>query len=346
MKFRSTASVLTLALAMSLSTLGHAQNISDSDRKGARDLYERGASLQVQGKPADALDAFMRSYNVFPAPTTALHIAQCQAALGHLVEAEEDYRALANAQIPAGSAQAFYTAQEQAKAELAQISPRLPTIRITTTPDKIANLQLKIDDQIVNASLVGVPRAVNPGTHKVVAMAPGYSNAEQTVTVQEKDARDVPLTLARGAGPTPVGNTTTYQPTRTANPQQTQPYQDQTTWNAPYSQPTRRSNGALWGGGIALVILGSIATLAGVGMIVAGSSSSRSCDFTGRCTVTSSDPGLITGGGVTTTLGLAAIVGGAIMVAVGGKRIPVAADAAWMPIVRVGPTGGDLTWKF
>ena len=74
-RVRSTASVLALLLVTSLSSLAAAQNVSDGDRKAARDLYEKGASLQVQGKPADALDSFMRSYTVFPAPTTALHVA-------------------------------------------------------------------------------------------------------------------------------------------------------------------------------------------------------------------------------------------------------------------------------
>lgn len=355
MKLRSTASILTLVLVTSLSGLAHAQNVSDADRKAARDLYEKGASLQVQGKPAEALDSFMRSYTVFPAPTTALHVAQCHAALGHLVEAEESYRSLANAKIPEGSPQAFYSAQEQAKQELAQVSPRLPTIRVTTTPDKIAGLQVKVDDQAMNPALVGVARAVNPGTHKVVATAPGYAMAEQTVTLQEKDTRDVPLVMQRGSGPVAVTNNgTTYQPSNSGvaqnQQQQQQPYQYQYgnngTWNAPYSQRTKRASGGLYGGGIALVIVGSIATLTGAVMMLVGSSNTcTSNGFLAQPTCGTS-PGLIAGGAVTTVIGVAAIVGGAVMISVGGKRVPVTAEGSWVPRLQLGPTSGSLNWAF
>jgi PEGA domain len=348
--FRSTASVLTLLLATSLSGLAHAQNVSDADRKAARDLYEKGASLQVQGKPAEALDSFMRSYTVFPAPTTALHVAQCHAALGHLVEAEESYRSLANAKIPDGSPQAFYAAQDQAKSELAAVSPRLPTIRVTTTPDKIQGLVVKVDDQAMNPALVGVARAVNPGTHKVTATAPGYVNAEQNVTVQEKETRDVPLAMQRGAGgPTPIGNTTT--PTYRNN-DQPQPYQYQyntgnSTWNAPYSQRTKRANGGLYGGGIALVVLGSIATLTGGVMMLAGTANTCSYNYSGLTPVEScsTSPGLIAAGATVLVIGVAGIVGGAIMISVGGKRVP-ATEGSWVPALQVGPTGGGLKWAF
>ncbi len=352
-RVRSTASVIALLLVTSLSSLAAAQNVSDGDRKAARDLYEKGASLQVQGKPADALDSFMRSYTVFPAPTTALHVAQCHAALGHLVEAEEAYRSLSNAKVPDGSPPAFYAAQEQARQELTVITPRLPTIRVTTTPEKISGLQVKVDDQVINPALVGVARAVNPGSHKVVANAPGYATSEQSVTVQEKDARDVPLVMQRGAGPVTTGPT--YQPVN--NQQQQQQQQQQPgyqypyatggqTWNAPYSTPTRRANGGLYGGGIALVILGSLATLIGGVVLIEASAASSICTTSSSTTTCSSGSGVVIGG-VTLGLGIAAIIGGAIMISVGGKRVPITpTDALLHPKLQLGPTGGSLIWAF
>jgi len=343
-RVRSTASVLALLLVTSLSSLAAAQNVSDGDRKAARDLYEKGASLQVQGKPADALDSFMRSYTVFPAPTTALHVAQCHAALGHLVEAEEAYRSLSNAKVPDGSPPAFYAAQEQARQELTVITPRLPTIRVTTTPEKISGLQVKVDDQVINPALVGVARAVNPGSHKVVANAPGYATSEQSVTVQEKDARDVPLVMQRGAGPV----TPTYQPVnQQQQPGYQYPYSTGQSWNAPYSTPTKRANGGLYGGGIALVILGSLATLIGGVVLIEASAATSICSSSSSTTVTCSSGSGVVIGGVTLGLGIAAIIGGAIMISVGGKRVPITpTDAFLHPKLQLGPTGGSLNWAF
>ncbi len=349
---RSTASVLALLVVTSVSSVAAAQNVSDADRKAARDLYEKGASLQVQGKPAEALDSFMRSYTVFPAPTTALHVAQCHAALGHLVEAEEAYRSLSNAKVPDGSPPAFYAAQDQARQELTAIAPRLPTIRVTTTPDKVAGLQVKVDDQVMNPALVGVARAVNPGTHRVVANAPGYATSEQSVTVQEKDAREVPLVLQRGASPVTTGPT--YQPVNTNQPQPQQqpgyqyPYSTGPTWNAPYSTPTKRANGGLYGGGIALVVLGSLATLIGGVVLLEGSAANSVCSQgIGSQTCTSSGSGLVAIGATTLVLGIAGIIGGAIMISVGGKRVPITpTDALLHPKLQLGPTSGSLNWAF
>src|ERR1035437_10072658 len=107
-----------------------AQQVSDADRKAARDLYNDGYQLQQAGKNAEALDRYQRSLAVYPAPTTALHVAQCKAALGKLVEAAEDYRAIAGTTLPAGSPAAFQQAKDQAVIELGQVEPRIPHVKI------------------------------------------------------------------------------------------------------------------------------------------------------------------------------------------------------------------------
>lgn len=171
--------------------------VTDADRTAARDLYNAGAALQQQGKHADALDKFQRSVSVFPAPTTLLHVAQCKIALGRLVEAAEDYRAIINVTMPKGSPPAFFDAQKMAAQELGTLEPRVPHAKVIVTPDKTPGLQVTIDGQPLNAALVGVTRPIDPGTHKVVATAPGYAPAEQSFDIKEKESKDIPLTMKR-----------------------------------------------------------------------------------------------------------------------------------------------------
>jgi PEGA domain len=241
-----TGLIVALVVGMTVGGVGVARaqqptTVSDADRKAARDLYQQGVPLQQAGKFAEALDAFTRSFQVYPAPTTALHVAQCQAALGHVVEAEEDYRALANAKIPEGSPQAFYEAQDQAKTELATVEPRVPKVKVMVVPDHIAGLVVTIDGVTLNSALVGVPRPVNPGTHRIVATAPGYERAEQAVTVQEKDTRDVPLTLRASAQTTtpPVVNNTPPPRYGTGNQGTVWAGSTPGEWRAPYTQPKK-----------------------------------------------------------------------------------------------------------
>ena len=122
----ATATATSTAPTTTATSTAPPGEVTDADRTAARDLYAAGAALQQQGKHADALDKFQRSVSVFPAPTTVLHVAQCKVALGRLVEAAEDYRAIVNVTLPKGSPPAFYDAQKMAGQELKDLEPRVP----------------------------------------------------------------------------------------------------------------------------------------------------------------------------------------------------------------------------
>jgi hypothetical protein len=200
--FVSASSVSTLALAQSSS-------VSDADRKAARDLFFQGVELQDAGKFADALDKFQRAQSVISAPTTMLHIAECEAAMNKLVEAAETYRAVGRFPMPANPPQPFVAAQSQAAGELKQLEPRIPEITVEVTPPNIPTLQVSVDDQPINNALVGVSRPLNPGSHKIVAQAPGYSREEKVIDVKERSRQKVPLELKATGGVTygPAGTT-------------------------------------------------------------------------------------------------------------------------------------------
>ena len=100
--------------------------VSDAERAGARELFKEGDQLQRAGHFAEALDKFQRAQQVFAAPTNLLRIAECEAALGRLVESAEAYREVLRTPLPAGSPPAFQAAVDQAKAELSQVEPRVP----------------------------------------------------------------------------------------------------------------------------------------------------------------------------------------------------------------------------
>ena len=71
--------------ALSGAPLALAQ-VSDAERAGARELFKEGDDLQRAGHFAEALDKFQRAQQVFAAPTNLLRMAECDAALGRLVE--------------------------------------------------------------------------------------------------------------------------------------------------------------------------------------------------------------------------------------------------------------------
>jgi hypothetical protein len=160
--------------------------------------------LQEKGKPAEALARFEAAQKLFDAPTHLLHIAQCQALTGKLVEAAETYRTLVRKQLPPQSPGAFVQAQKQARDELARLQPRISRMRITLKPEpqSLQNLQITMNDRAMPAEIVGIARPVNPGTYTLSATATGWATrTPMIVEVNEAEQKEVVLTLEQVAGP-------------------------------------------------------------------------------------------------------------------------------------------------
>jgi len=203
--FRSSFAILSFALcaaatATTLSTSARAQPVSDMDRAAARDLFREGVELQKTSRFAEALDRFTRANAVISAPTNMLRIAECHAALGHLIEALEMYRALQRYPMASNPPPAFAQAVDQGREEMKTVEPRVPELKIDVTPAQVPTLTVTIDDQPLNGALVGASRPINPGVHKIAASAPGYSRAEQTVDMKEKARQSITLNLTSTGG--------------------------------------------------------------------------------------------------------------------------------------------------
>jgi hypothetical protein len=175
--------------------------VSDAERAGARELFKEGDQLQRAGHFAEALDKFQRAQQVFAAPTNVLRIAECNAALGRLVESAEAYREVLRSPLPPGSPPAFQAAVDQAKAELAQVEPRVPKLVVQVQPAGVQNPQMQIDGQNVPGALLGEPMPLDAGTHKIAVLAPGYAVTEQQVELKEHESKTVALAL----NPSPQG---------------------------------------------------------------------------------------------------------------------------------------------
>jgi hypothetical protein len=188
--------LLSLPLAaMTWSASARAQ-VSEAERAAARELFRQGDELQRVSRFGDALDRFQRAQQVFGAPTNLLRIAECDAALGRLVESAEAYRAVLRTSVAGGTAPAFQAAVDQARAELEQVAPRIPRLTVQVQiPAGATNLQLRIDGQNVPVALIGEPIPLDPGAHEVVAFAAGFSGSEEQVELKEQETKTVSLAL-------------------------------------------------------------------------------------------------------------------------------------------------------
>jgi len=208
---------LALFAFVTFTTLSASAQMSEGEKKAAaRAAYMEGIALQDKGSPAEALGRFEAAQKLFDAPTHLLHIAECQALTGKLVEASETYETLIRKPLGKDAPDAFVQAQEQGKAELAQLRQRIPTMRVTVRPEPEAlqNLQITVNDKQMPVELVGIARPVNPGGYKITAAATGWgTSAPVDVEVKEREPKNVELVLEQGAtggvvvvGPATAGN--------------------------------------------------------------------------------------------------------------------------------------------
>ena len=164
-----------------------AVDMSESERKA------------TAGNCAEALPRFEAAQKLFDAPTHLLHIGQCQAASGKLVEAAETYETLSRKALAKDAPEVFRQAQDEGKKELAQIKPRIPTLRVQVTPapSSLSSLVVKLNGSAIPNEVLGIARPVNPGKYKVTVWAAGYKEASETVDVGEGAPKAVELKLSK-----------------------------------------------------------------------------------------------------------------------------------------------------
>ncbi len=179
---------------------GPPPEMSESERKAtARAAYMEGIKLQESGRCPEAIARFEAAQKFYQAPTHLLHLAQCQAATGKLVEASETYESLVRTPLTNESPEAFRNAQEEGKKELAALRPRVPTLRVQLEPaaSTLSGLVVKWNGAVVPAEVLGIARPVNPGRYEVSVQATGYKESSAEIEVVEGKAQSLKIKLTR-----------------------------------------------------------------------------------------------------------------------------------------------------
>jgi hypothetical protein len=233
---RYTFVAFAVLVSLLLVATGARAQMSETEKKAAaRAAYQEGVKLQDDGKFEDALRRFESAQKLYDAPTHLLHIAECQALTGRLVEASETYELLARKSLPPGSPDAFTQAQQQGQAELPALRARIPSLRVTVKPgpQQVQNLQVNVNGVNMPNELLGIARPLNPGTYRFTAQAVGWSTPQHVdVPLAEKEQKSIELTLQQVAGggaavvvaPGPgAGNMAPPPPPYGANPDKPKP---------------------------------------------------------------------------------------------------------------------------
>ncbi|HEX9296439.1 MAG TPA: hypothetical protein VF881_11400 [Polyangiaceae bacterium] len=207
MRYRTLSGTLACAVALALcssSTPAFAQ--SDEQRAGARSLATEGATAFNEGRYKEAAEFFTKAESLVHAPPHLLFIARAHAKLGQLVKAREAYIKITREQLPGNAPQAFRDAQSSANRELAAINPKIGSLTIKVEgAENAKDLSLRIDDVQLPGVLAGAAQPVDPGEHKIEALATGFRSRPQSVRVGDGEKTSVALKLEADAKATPPG---------------------------------------------------------------------------------------------------------------------------------------------
>jgi|HubBroStandDraft_1064217.scaffolds.fasta_scaffold09652_2 hypothetical protein len=268
-----------LAAALLVTPSARAQEPSPEDLASARTLGTEGIRLADAGDCATAIPKLAAAEKLFHAPTTLERLAECEIKVGKVVSGTERLNRLLHEPVPPGTPAVFVAAHTRAQQILTPALSRIGRLRIHVdgAPPDIVNAT--VDDAPVPSALFDSPRPTDPGTHAVMASAPGFKPATVSVTVSEGGDASVALRLEAlpppsAAAPTPPASAPEPPPAATPVPV---PVPTATAAPAPGASPAPASEpqGPSRGPAIAAFVVGGVGVVVGTifGVLALGTKS-------------------------------------------------------------------------
>lgn len=195
------SAILCVLLASTSTTLASAQGDVDFSQiqDVARAKAEEGLALYGEKKWAEAHERFRIAEDLFHAPTLVLFMGHCQRELGALLEARRLYGQVAGEELPEDAPEAFRDAVATAVAQLEDLEARIPTLTLTVEGMPAERARVRVDGSEVPVD--GQPLSLDPGTHRVVATAPGATAIERDVELAEGSREAITLRFERTVAP-------------------------------------------------------------------------------------------------------------------------------------------------
>lgn len=172
---------------------------SAADVQNARELFRDALELSKQKKWAEAIALYQRSLALKEAPITLYSLGVAYKEVGRHAEALESLRQFLAK--PSGAGTREFEAP--ARAAVAELEPKVGHITIAVDPADVEGLTVQVNERDMPLAGLGLPRLVNPGSHTIVARAPGHHDASATIDIAARESKEVALSLERA--PEPVG---------------------------------------------------------------------------------------------------------------------------------------------
>lgn len=314
-------------------------NAAQAQAPAASALFDQGRVALAAGDLDTACARFRASDQLDPAGGTRANLGACEQKRGRIASAWEAYRSALRL-FPQGDPRAA-----KIRAWIAELEPRLPWLTLELDPDAPAATTVRLGAVIVgNTATWKVAMPFDPGVHELIIEAPGKASRVVRTTLGEGERTTIAVRftektaeppakgpaerkfLVRMLGDEPTitlfhGETAVcrapcvrkFSPgsERFAIGGEGVTHSDPFEINSDTTLRVRAGSSGKRAGGIVMIVLGGVATIAGAGLVAAGALAEEQT-FYGSQRVAHA-PAI--GGGIATMLaGAGLIVGGVVLV--------------------------------
>lgn len=169
----------------------------------ARSLGLQGIKLADSGDCKGAIEKLSRAEALYHAPSILGRLGECQVHVGQVVAGTENLNRVVREELAANAPKAFKDAQTRARGVLNTALPKIARLTVKIEPAD-AKPQVSVGGAPIPSALIGVERPTDPGTHEVVATAPGYVEQRSSVTLAEGGAQELTLRLEKDPNAAPA----------------------------------------------------------------------------------------------------------------------------------------------
>lgn len=161
------------------------------EKSAAKTAWTLGKRLQTQGKDDEAVIALREAVDKDPKAQYQLDLARALVKTKSYLDAKKTAEAVVATTEPNTQ-----RAKQAAQAIIKEVSPKIPTLKITIEGPAATGASATIDGESVE---VGKERSLDPGSYEVRARSSSGAEKSESVTLAEGEHRVVTLTLADAA---------------------------------------------------------------------------------------------------------------------------------------------------
>jgi hypothetical protein len=198
MKQLARAIVLATVMVGAFSGTAAAQDTkrepSAGDLATARAALKEGLALREKGELPASIMRFQTAWDLVPTPVTGFELGKTQMMAGKILQAQELFQKVVRMPASMEESERSKVAREESSRIAKELEPRIPSLKIKVKLPAGASAVVRVDDDTIPMSGAVTTRAVDPGSHEVVAKAGDGPEQHVRIEVHESEVKEVELT--------------------------------------------------------------------------------------------------------------------------------------------------------